>query len=156
MKHIEFIYIFLSNDFCNIYFHPEYIYINKFIKGAILMIKNITKEKVLGTRGIKNRIKSITQYKAIIFVLVIISLLSVANSILIYQYAISINSIYDYNNSQDTLLLGEIKAEIDKAIETSSPLENVSLMDIQAKLEELMLENEELLAQNIDLQNSNI
>lgn len=119
------------------------------------MVRDFAKDKILGTRCIKNRIKSVTQYKVIIFALVIISLLSVANSILIYQYAISIQAISEYDKTQDSLLLGQIKAEIDNAIETSSPLENVSLVDIQAKLEELMLENEQLLAQNIDLQNSN-
>lgn len=113
-----------------------------------------TNDKGFGKRGIKSKLNCLKKYKAIIFVLAIISLLSIANSILIYQYAIEIQNISTYNSSQEKILLGQVKKEVDSALKTNN-IDNfvVSLTKIQNKLDSAIMDYEQAVAENIDLQN---
>lgn len=113
-----------------------------------------TNDKEFGKRGIKNKINCLKKYKAIIFILVIISLLSIANSILIYKYAIEIQNISTYNSNQKEIILEQVKKEVDYAIETNYIDDfAVSLTKIQNKLDSVILDYEKAVAENIDLQN---
>ncbi len=68
-----------------------------------------TNDKKNCKKGINSNLINFKKYKTIIFILIIISLLSIFNSILIYQYAIEIQNISVYNSNQEKILLGEVK-----------------------------------------------
>lgn len=117
-----------------------------------------TKEKVLGTRGIKNRIKAINEYKTIIFILVVISLLSIVNCFLIYQYALEIQTFSSQKKlaKDSSILPGEILKDINNIhIEDNEyiSLSSSYLKNISNSICKLIDENETLHLEIINLQN---
>jgi len=116
-----------------------------------------TNEKILGTRCIKNRIKAVNQYKTIIFILIIISLLSIVNCFLIYQYALEVQTFANKNilTSNEELLAGEIINDINNISLKDNEFVSLSssyLKTLQKTLNQLVTDNERLSLEIIELQ----
>lgn len=116
-----------------------------------------TNEKILGTRCIKNKIKAVNQYKTIIFILILISLLSIVNCFLIYQYALEVQTFANKKvlTSNEKMLIGDVVDDINSISLKDNELISLSssyLSTLQKTLNQLISDNERLNFEIINLQ----